>query len=358
MSEQNFQTPRGRGGARKILIVSVLFLFCIALLSAMLLSAIIFQPQTIEPEKKIIISAGTSTVQIAHQLKEYGIIKNEWTFIALAKLVFPHRSIKAGEYTIHGSFNLFDAVSLFVQGMPRKELTIRIIEGWTVRDIVLYTALQGMRSSSDFTQETKNDYTGQFSFLPSQSKGTSLEGYLFPDTYRIYADSTAHDLIVKMIENFALHYSADMARDTKNSGRDIHGIVTMASILEREVQSEKDRRMVADLFYRRIQRGMPLQADSTVNYITGKNDPQVRGVDLDNDSLYNTYKYKGLPSGPISNPGLISLRAALYPLANDYWFFLTKPDGSVVYSKTFQEHVLNKLKYLKKSGRAGSGSAG
>ncbi len=151
-----------------------------------------------------------------------------------------------------------------------------------------------------------------------------------------------------MVENFALHYSGDMVKDTKNSGRDVHGIVTMASILEREVKSEKDRKLVADIFYRRIQHGMPLQADSTVNYSTGKSDLQAQAADLNIDSPYNTYNHTGLPPGPISNPGLVSLRAALYPEANPYWFFLTTPDGTVMYSRTFQEHVMNKLKYLKK----------
>jgi len=348
MSDQNFQRPGFYGNARKIIVSTSIGMFCITLLCATVASTIIFQPRNIEPEKKIIITQGTSTLKIASQLKEAAIITNAWAFVLVSKIVYQNRSIKAGEYTIHGAFSLFDAVSLFVQGMPRKELTVRVIEGWTIRDIALYTVLQGLGSPTNFSQETQKDYTNQFTFLPSRERVSSLEGYLFPDTYRIYANSTPHDLIVKMIENFALHYSADMVKDTKSSGRDVHGIVTMASILEKEVRSEKDRRMVADIFYRRIQRGMPLQADSTVNYVTGKSDPQVRASDLENTSLYNTYRYKGLPPGPICNPGLTSLRAALYPETNQYWFFLTKQDGTVVYSKTFQEHVENKLKYLKK----------
>ncbi len=110
---------------------------------------------------------------------------------------------------------------------------------------------------------------------------------------------------------------------------------------------EQDRALVADLFWRRLKIGMALQADSTVNYITGKNDSVVSLIDLQKDSPYNTYKNKGLPPGPINNPGLSAIRAAIYPKANQYWYFLTTKDGQVIYSRTFEEHVANKRKWLK-----------
>jgi UPF0755 protein len=150
-----------------------------------------------------------------------------------------------------------------------------------------------------------------------------------------------------LLEHFQKKTSGDFFAEATASGRSFYDIVTMASIIEKEVRGEEDRQKVADIFWRRLGIGMALQADSTVNYATRKNLPSVTAKDLEVDSRYNTYKYPGLPPGPIANPGMTALIAAIRPLKNTDWFFLTDKDGNVHYAKTFDEHIRNKQKYLR-----------
>jgi UPF0755 protein len=167
-----------------------------------------------------------------------------------------------------------------------------------------------------------------------------LEGYLFPDTYRFYAGTPAETVVRKMLDT----YEAKIA-SLKNQPD--HADLTLASLVESEVKTDADRAKVADILKRRLAAGMPLQLDSTVNYATGKSSPAVSSNDLAVNSPYNTYKYKGLPPGPIANPGMSSISAALAPTPNPYWYFLTAPDGTVIYSQTLVEHNAAKAKYLK-----------
>ena len=149
-----------------------------------------------------------------------------------------------------------------------------------------------------------------------------------------------------MLSNFDKKFSTEIKNDIRNSGRTIHEIVTLASIVEREVPKDQDRILVYDIFLRRLKKNMALQADSTVNYATGKSSPQASLSDISLDSPYNTYKYRGLPAGPIGNPSLSSLMAAIYPEQNPYLYFLTEKDGRVHYSETFEEHKKKKNLYL------------
>lgn len=318
---------------------------CIA--GALAFSYALFQPVVFPTPRSLAVREGETARVLARELKALRAIRSELAFRALYALAYRDVSIKAGDYTLTGSSTLIQTAQLFIRGMPRKEKTITIIEGWTVADIGRFLEVNGVTTTDDFVNASQKDMAREFSFLPRASAVHSLEGYLFPDTYRIFENSTNEEIIQKMLGNFQEKYTPDMVAETLKRKRSVHEIVVLASILEREVQTDADRRMVADIFYRRLVRGMPLQADSTINYITGKNDAQARFVDLQSDSPYNTYRRKGLPPGPIGNPGLSALQAALSPRDNPFWFFLTTREGEVMYSKTFEEHVKSKLKYLK-----------
>lgn len=254
--------------------------------------------------------------------------------------------ISEGTYYFSKGSSEYDIYRALQRGPTRLEKTIRIIEGWNVKQIAEYLDKQNFGHSSQFIAETKKDWKRSFSFLSGITQSSGLEGYLFPDTYRVYEDATAADIIQKMLINFGAKYSDQMLHDTKKIGMTIHEIVTLASIIEKEVPEDAHRLMVSDIFHRRLKKGMPLQADSTVNYVTGKNVLQASFGDISTESPYNTYAHSGLPLGPISNPGLSSLQAALYPLPNKFWFFLTGKDGTVYYSETFEQHKIKKQKYL------------
>jgi UPF0755 protein len=183
--------------------------------------------------------------------------------------------------------------------------------------------------------------------VAARTNADYLEGYLFPDTYRIFATATAEDIVIKMLDNFAVKVVAELQSALAEKNLSWAEVVTLASIVEKEVSLPVDRRLVADLFWRRLQDNYPLQSDATVNFVTNKGLIQPSLADTQVDSLYNTYQNIGLPPGPICNPGLASLEAVVYPLSNTYYFFLTtKSDGQVIYSHTYEEHLQNKAKYL------------
>lgn len=230
------------------------------------------------------------------------------------------------------------------------ETTATVIEGWKVEEIAAYFEKLGLFSKADFIKATQAFDTTEFPLVtPANSK--SLEGYLFPDTYRFTKNSTPEEVITKMLANFSARLdSLDVAdAKTKYNGLSLPEIITLASIIEKESGGEgattgelslqDERNLVASVFYNRMAIGQALESDATVNYATGKSSPGASLKDLEINSPYNTYKYPGLPPGPICNPSLGSIKAALQPAKSDYYYFLHKqPSGQVDFSRTFDEH--------------------
>jgi UPF0755 protein len=236
-----------------------------------------------------------------------------------------------------------------------EEVTVTTIEGWTVEDIAAQLEKQELFSKKDFLAAVEKFDTSEFPLTIRASK-ISLEGYLFPDTYRFAKDATPDEVITKMLANFSARITSAGVKspEDKFNGLTLPEIVTLASIIEMEsggqgsssgdLTLQEERNLVASVFYNRLKIGQALESDATVNYITGKNTPAVSGTDLQINSAYNTYKYPGLPPGPISNPSLGSLKAAINPATSDYFYFLHKqPSGVVVFSKTFEEHRTRKF---------------
>ncbi len=249
----------------------------------------------------------------------------------------------------------------------KAEKTVIIPEGQTVLDIAETLSAAGFWPSSQFLdvvgwprldyRHNKNhpdlpDFFREFSFLADKPSYYGLEGYLFPDTYRFYASSMPVEVVEKMLANFDRKLTPPMRADIKAQGKTIYEIVTLASLVEKEAPIDyatgdnRDARLIAGIFWNRLAIGQALQSDATLSYVLGDNKIQHSGADLTFDSPYNTYKYSGLPPGPICNPGLLALEAAVYPLVSDYNYFLTA-DGQVIYAKTYAEQMLNKQKYLK-----------
>lgn len=224
----------------------------------------------------------------------------------------------------------------------RAEKTITIIPGWDARDVANYLVAQGFVSST----------ADVFALIgrPAVINKKSLEGYMAPETYRVYADASLDEIIKIVTIQREKELTTELKTEIEKQGRTVHEILTMSSILEKEVRSKEDKAKVADIFWRRHDVGMGLQADSTVHYVVGKEgDVFTSNKDRAVDNLWNTYKYPKLPPGPISNPGIDSIMAAIYPEKNDYWYFLTTLDtGEVKYARTLAEHNANVAKYLRK----------
>ena len=195
-------------------------------------------------------------------------------------------------------------------------------------------------------EKPKVQWREQFSFLQDAPSTASLEGFLFPDTYFFDPASSAEIIIEKMLANFGKRIGTSFLGEVQKQKRTLYAVVTLASIVENEVKSETDRKMVADLFLRRIASGQALQSCATLQYILGVDKKQYSYEETRTESPYNTYLYPGLPPGPISNPGLMSLEAALAPTNNPYVYFLSDPKtDKTIFSVTYDEHVKNKNLY-------------
>ncbi len=283
------------------------------------------------------------------------------------------------KYKIFGAIFILSAIGLALAGakllsdrearreqlanMKAPQVSWRAVEGWTISDIASDLEKRGLVTEKDFNAELKvvltdYDFLGELKDL--KSKPSSLEGYLFPDTYFIASKPTASSVVKKMMDNLEGKMTTQMRVDIAKQDRSIYGVLTLASIIEKEVGRntskvssedlqalQEERETVAGIFVNRLRINMALQSDATIGYITKKNNPQTSSADLLIDSPYNTYKYRGLPPGPISNPSLSAIKAAIYYKKTDYLYFLTMKDGTAVYAKTLDEHNINKRKYLK-----------
>jgi len=307
--------PRSR--FKKIKIVLFLFIvFCFLFL--VLVYWGIYIPIGSSNSVLFSVKKGESLDVIASNLQEQGLIRHKSFFSAYAIFKNKTRSLKAGEYELSFSMAVPDILEKISSG-DRIRKTITIIEGWGIEDI--------------------EDY------LEAGPIDPELEGYLFPDTYEIYPQDQLEDIVQKMKDNFEVKIKP-FEKEIEQQGKTIEDIIIMASIIEKEVRTIEDKKVVSGILWKRIKSNMPLQVDATISYITGRKSTKITKQELAIDSPYNTYKYKGLPPGPICSPGLDSIKAAIYPVSTKYWFYLSTPEGETIFSTTLKEHEQARKKYL------------
>lgn len=296
---------------------------------------------------------------LADRLEKEHVVRNAWLFKKYIVVKKVDRQIREGMFSVEKPITLSRVVSALANPSVI-EKTITIIPGWDLRDIAEYFVQKGIASSTEdvyrVTGKPTFDYrnssdivpnVGEFKVSNDKLSFVSYEGYLAPETYRIFKNASVEDVVKKLIAHRNTQITEQMYQDIEKSGKSIYDVIIMASILEREVQSDEDNAQVADIFWRRFEKNWALQADSTVHYAVGKKkEVFTTKEDRSSNSLWNTYKYPGLPLGPISNPGMESINAAVYPEKNDYWYFLTTSNGEVKYAKTLEEHNENRVRYL------------
>lgn len=295
------------------------------------------------PEKvEVNIETGTSSAQITQQLYEAGLIKNMDTFKIYLKLSNLGDKIQAGKYEMNTGMNAAEIVDKMVKGDVLKDTVIVTIpEGYTVKDIAAKFEEAKLTSSDEFMKAEEND-SFDYGFLKNLPKRpVRLEGYLFPDTYEFSKDVTAHQIIDRMLSRFNEIMNNDMIAKAKDLNLTIDQAVTVASMIEKEAKIPSERPTIASVIYNRLKKKMLLQIDATVQYAQGQWKDKLLTQDTQIDSPYNTYKYAGLPVGPISNPGKASLEAAMNPDKTDYLFYVLKKDGNGahVFTKTYAEHL-------------------
>lgn len=297
------------------------------------------------------ILSGESLDKISKKMAEAGIIKKDIYFkIYLWKKELAG-SIQAGEYNLSGSMTIGQIADVISKGRAiDQSITVMFPEGLTAKEIEKILVEKKIIKSGELldavSEESVQKIYPPYKFFEGKPESQGLEGYLFPDTYKLYKGATAEDMVKKMLANFDAKLTEEMRAEISAQRKDIFEVLTLASIVQEEAGNFSDMKIVAGIFQNRLQAGMMLQADSTVNFVTGKKMPQALFSDLEIDSPYNTYKYAGLPPGPISNPGIDAIKAVIWPERSDYLYFLTTPEGKAIYSKTYAEHLKNKAKYL------------
>ncbi len=304
-------------------------------------------PSDFSSEKFITIERGSSLNKVASQLKEEGIIKSEFIFKIIVSLMAGEGGAKSGVYFFKEPQNIL-TVSGRIIGADFKLTPAKVIipEGLTIAEIsdILQNSLMNFDKKGFLKLTTGSIF---FDNNISDKPFDSLEGFLFPDTYFFFPTVENSQIISDMRSNFNLKMTSEIKEEIRKRGLDVYKIITMASLIEEEARQPETRRIVSGILWKRLNAGMPLQVDAVFPYIMGKNTFEVTLDDLKVDSPYNTYLYSGLPKGPIANPGLDSILAAVYPKDSDYWYYLSDKDGNMHYSKTFEEHKKNKEKYLK-----------
>ncbi|MDO8560872.1 MAG: endolytic transglycosylase MltG [bacterium] len=341
--------------------IKIAFSFLVLTMIAGYLFYELFAPLKLEQQKtEIEIKEGAGLREIASELKNKKTIRSRWLFIGWAITGGNARNLKAGNYVFESAADIPDTINRLVRGeeLPNERI-ITIPEGWNIDDIGIYLESQNITAKKDLfvatgaprvlnkETELKKRLKTRFAFLNELPAGLSFEGYLFPDTYRVFKDSPAEEITEKMLDNFQRKITPEMLIEIKKQKKGLFQIITVASLIEKEVAKVEDRAIVSGILWERLEIGMGLQVDATILYIANKKAGHISPDNFLIDSPYNTYKYRGLPPGPIANPGLSTIRAAIYPKSSPYLYYLSAPDGRTIFSKTLEEHNIAKAKYLK-----------
>ena len=304
------------------------------------------------------VNKGETARRLAERLESEQIVRHDWLFRRYLLLKGIDKKIHAGEFSLVRPITMARVASILEQEANKKEREVTILPGWDLHDIADYMAKIEIIEEDEFYKlvgrpAEKNSGAEivlllENEILNEKPKNLSIEGYLAPETFRIFEDENITSILERFITHREKQITDEMLSDIASSGRTLHEVLTMASIVEREVRAPKDRAKVADLFWRRYEKNWALQADSTVHYLSGKKG-NVFTTKEDRDSLneWNTYKYPGLPPGPISSPSISSIKATIYPEPNDNWYFLTTLEGEVKYAEDLDGHNSNVQKYLR-----------
>ncbi len=281
-------------------------------------------------EQVFIIESGQGLEEVAQNLFEANLISGKIWFNSYITYKGWATQLQAGEYVLSPVLNIRQISRKIVKGDTlSNEIKVTIPEGFTLRQIDARLANVGLINSGELLKKSE------------------LEGYLFPDTYNFDKNAELDDIIVTMMDNFDKKLDKELVTEIERQKKTINDIVIMASIIEKELPNYDEMRIISGIFWKRLSINYPLQSCATIAYVLNIDKWIYSIEDTKVNSPYNTYQNVGLPPGPINNPGLSSIKAAIYPIYTDYNFFLSAPNGETIFSRTFEEHNANKYKYLK-----------
>ncbi len=328
LSVESFEDTRLRSPWRKL---SFVFLVVSILLFALVVAHQTAAPSEFPVGERILVPYGSTLDDIGIILEKEEVVRSPLLFKLIITSLKKETALRAGEYKFDEAYSVLEIARLFAEGeatIPPVRITFP--EGSTLAD---FDAIVRMA-------------------LPKFKEGDIIraaegkEGVLFPDTYLIPETDTAEDIVALLKDTFAERlepFAAALSSSTLTQ----EDIIILASIIEREANDADSMDMVASILWKRLALNMPLQVDATFDYLLGKTSAELTPEDLEIDSPYNTYKYRGLPPTPIASPGLVAIEAVLSPAETEYLYYLTDADGVFHYARTFEDHKINKGKYLR-----------
>jgi UPF0755 protein len=285
------------------------------------------------------VPPGAGPVAIGQRLVDAGVVQDSVTFRGALWVSGRARDLKAGEYRFTDAMTPLEVIDKIARGdVYRRAITFR--EGLTIREMARVFEDSGFGTAADFEKAASDPAA----IRDIDATAPDLEGYLFPETYALPRNTPASALVAQMVSHFEKSFTPEMREAVKGRGLSIREAVTLASLVEKETAVDNERPIVAAVYLNRHRIGMPMQADPTVIYAlqrAGRYNGNIRRDDLQFDSPYNTYRYPGLPPGPIAAPGRAALEAVAKPADVDYLYFVSKNDGSHVFARTLDEHNRN-----------------
>ena len=355
-NEETEKQPKRRRSRRRmnagcagsmVYMIAVVGVSLVLSISAIFMANDVFAFVKDDAVKEISVAENATLKSLSKELDGQGVISYHSVFNLYLKL--KHQTdalVLAGSYPLNPSMDYGQIVDALANTSSTETVQITIPEGYSVAQI-RQTLLDAHVCTEDALDETLNSYAFKHDFLKEEGSPEEgwLEGYLFPDTYEVYKGNAATvDTINKMLNNFGNKYDADIKAGAENLGRSMHDIVTIASMIEREAKLDEERARIAGVIYNRLNDAdnFPyLQVDASVLYGLGRTSGKLTDADLQSDSPYNLYNHKGLPPGPICNPGYASLYAATHPEQHSYYYYVAMPDGSHLFASSNEEHERN-----------------
>ena len=328
---------------RRVLFALVALLVLLAVVSALAARALLTRLDDpyrgfTQEEVFIDIPRATSVVDIGRRLVEAGVVEDWYLFrIALWRSGTEH--LQAGEYRFTGESSLAEVIARLARGDVFTR-TITFPEGLTIAEMARMYEEQGFGAAAEFHEAAQDASL----IADLDADATDLEGYLFPETYRLARHETAEVLVRAMVDRFKAVFTEDLRQRAAAAGLTVRQTVALAAIVEKEAGAVEERPLVAAVFRNRLRIGMPMQADPTVIYAleqAGRYDGNIRKADLAFDSPYNTYRYPGITPGPIAAPGAVSLEATLNPADVPFLYFVSRNDGTHAFASTLAEHNRN-----------------
>lgn len=296
---------------------------------------------------RVVVVPGAALNQTANLLEEKGVVRFPLLFVSVARLLGKDRSVQAGEYRFHTSLSPREVLDMLTRGAVVLH-KVTIPEGWTAKQIAVLLEQRGFASREEILALARDEtFVRALGF-----EGDSLEGYLFPDTYHFAMDLSPRQILSAMARRFYEVYEPDMRTRQVEQGWSLREVVTVASIVEKETGLQEEKPLIASVVVNRLRRGMPLQCDPIVIYGIEDFDGNLTRKHLEAPNPYNAYLNKGLPPGPICNPGLASLKAALYPADTPYLYFVSRNDGTHQFSSTVADHNRAVGRYQKGWGKS------